>query len=287
VLSELLVRSGVERLTVIDPDTVEPPNLSRSVYDGDDLGRPKVAALAERLRRINSAVQVDTLESTLAGVGLAKLRRLVGAADVVVGACDDPSAQASLNHLSYELGVPGVFVLLYRAAAGGELVWTLPDADTACYRCATAVRHSIAGGPPQTDYTTGRLAGEVALAADIANVTNAAAKATLALAALRRALPEEDVPKDGLSDFLLGPALDGKTFVMFANTPGFDFFPRVFQTTPNQHAWQTLWMRVERDPQCAVCGTERVPIGSTEVTVPDIRTADALVASAAEDGSPG
>jgi molybdopterin/thiamine biosynthesis adenylyltransferase len=270
VLAEQLVRSGVRQLSVIDPDTVEAANLSRSVYESTDLGRPKVTALAERLARINPDAEVHGISAALADVGGAALQKLVAEADAVVGACDDPEAQALLNHLSYQAGVPGVFVMLYRAASGGEVVYTFPATNTSCYRCATAIRHRTGSGRPATDYQTGRLAGEVALGADIAAVTLAAVKVTLSVAALRRALAGTKIPTDGISDFLLGPALEGKNFVMFGTTPDFEFFPRIFAATSGQYAWQTVWMRVEPDPDCPVCGAEPIPAAALVTTPVDM-----------------
>lgn len=46
-----LARSGVGRLTIIDPDKLADANIGRHVLGADDLGRNKVDALAERLKR--------------------------------------------------------------------------------------------------------------------------------------------------------------------------------------------------------------------------------------------
>lgn len=46
-----LVRSGVGKLIIIDPDRMADANIGRHVLGADDLGRYKVHALAERLRR--------------------------------------------------------------------------------------------------------------------------------------------------------------------------------------------------------------------------------------------
>ena len=54
-----LVRGGVGRLILIDHDIVEPSNLNRQHFFLDDLGRLKVEALADHLRRINPAIDLD------------------------------------------------------------------------------------------------------------------------------------------------------------------------------------------------------------------------------------
>ena len=56
-----LVRSGVDALKIIDFDRVEPSNLNRQFYFHDQIGRLKVEALAENLRRIRPDLQIETM----------------------------------------------------------------------------------------------------------------------------------------------------------------------------------------------------------------------------------
>jgi len=50
--ANMLVRSGLGELTLIDFDVVDESNLNRQLYFRDQLGRPKTEALAETLARI-------------------------------------------------------------------------------------------------------------------------------------------------------------------------------------------------------------------------------------------
>ena len=45
-----LTKMGCRRLTLFDPDTIEPHNLPNQLYRLRDVGRPKVEALADLLR---------------------------------------------------------------------------------------------------------------------------------------------------------------------------------------------------------------------------------------------
>ncbi|MBI2355186.1 MAG: sulfur carrier protein ThiS adenylyltransferase ThiF [Deltaproteobacteria bacterium] len=54
-----LARIGVGRLVIADFDVVEPSNLNRQQYFVDQIGLPKVEALAANLRRINPYVAVE------------------------------------------------------------------------------------------------------------------------------------------------------------------------------------------------------------------------------------
>ncbi len=55
-----LARIGVGRLIMADFDVVEPSNLNRQQYFVDQLGMPKVEAMADTLRRVNPYIQLST-----------------------------------------------------------------------------------------------------------------------------------------------------------------------------------------------------------------------------------
>ncbi|GAB2620208.1 hypothetical protein Aab01nite_34500 [Paractinoplanes abujensis] len=247
VLADQLVRSGVEKLTLLDPDEVSPENLSRSVYHLADVGRPKTEALAGHLRSVQPEAEVATLTTTVAAVGEG-LDELVRSHDLIIGCTDDPSAQAALNYFACAADRPSLYIGLYAGAQAGELVYAVPGL-TSCYRCATGLRHSGDAVRPATDYGTGRLAGEIALGPDIAHVTTAAAKVALALLHL-----DEDTPARA---FLWPALLARRNVILLSNTREFDFFPKVFDGVPNQEAYQSLWMPADGNPECEVCGENR------------------------------
>ncbi len=58
-VAEHLVRAGVARLVLVDNGRVSPGVLVRQPYDDADIGRWKVDALADRLRRIRSDMEID------------------------------------------------------------------------------------------------------------------------------------------------------------------------------------------------------------------------------------
>ena len=64
VIANTLVRSGVGKLRIVDRDFLELNNLQRQVlFDEDDLRAdlPKAVAAANKLRRINSEVEIEPL----------------------------------------------------------------------------------------------------------------------------------------------------------------------------------------------------------------------------------
>src|SRR5262245_17106959 len=58
-----LVRCGVRRLVLVDMDTVSEKNICRQEHMVDQIGMPKVKALAGELVRINPNVSVKTHQS--------------------------------------------------------------------------------------------------------------------------------------------------------------------------------------------------------------------------------
>jgi sulfur carrier protein ThiS adenylyltransferase len=60
-----LARIGVGHLILVDFDVVEPSNLNRQQYFVDQIGQPKVEALAETLARVNPCVTVTPIHLRL------------------------------------------------------------------------------------------------------------------------------------------------------------------------------------------------------------------------------
>lgn len=60
-VAELLVRLGITDISLYDFDTVSAHNLANQMFNNDDIGRPKVEAVADILCRINPEVK-DTLK---------------------------------------------------------------------------------------------------------------------------------------------------------------------------------------------------------------------------------
>jgi len=263
-LGELLARSGIGQLTLVDPESVEAVNLSRTAYEVGDIGKPKVDALARRLLNINPAIQLNRYAADLTDLSLEEVGRLVTGADLVIAATDDLEAQRALNRFAYARGKPAVFVGIWAAANGGEVIYVLPEI-TSCYLCATRSRAALGEAAPREDYGTGRLVGEVALAADIQHISSTAEKVALSL------LLWKDSTDSKLKDFIRVPASRGKNFIAFANVPNFWVFPKLMSNALGQYAYQSIWLTVEKQPECEVCGSTRrdpmtVPMKSPNVS---------------------
>jgi molybdopterin/thiamine biosynthesis adenylyltransferase len=248
-IAEELARAGVEHFVLLDPDIVEEPNLSRTIYEAGHRGLPKPEAARDVLRRINPAIEVEVDYRTIAAAGR-DFEAMCQEADLVIAATDDPLGQAQLCHYAYLTATPFISCALYRQAAAGEVLVVIPEAGTPCWSCATG--QGGVGRTAPKDYGTGRLAAEVALGPAIHLVAEVAAGVAVSVLA-----GPTSIAGQALAD-LLG---SGRTMGIIATSPNWDFFPKVFDGMGG-HQWapQSVWATVRRDdPDCPVCGTNTVP----------------------------
>jgi molybdopterin/thiamine biosynthesis adenylyltransferase len=125
-----LAMMGVRLIVVLDRDTVEVANLTRSVFFREsDHGRSKVEVLADRVRELNPDVEVLPIDGDLdAALGLGLIRRV----DLIFSCLDNRMARRSLNRACQKLGkawIDGSMENL-RGAVGVFL----PD-EGPCYEC--------------------------------------------------------------------------------------------------------------------------------------------------------
>jgi adenylyltransferase/sulfurtransferase len=142
-LAETIVRAGVGCLTVVDRDFVETTNLQRqSLFDEEDaaLARPKAAAAAARLLRLNSEVAV---RGVVADLDAALADRLVRDADLVLDGTDNFDTRYVVNDVCVRAGVPWVYGAC--VAAHGAVLAVRPGL-TPCLRCVLGERPAAGSG---------------------------------------------------------------------------------------------------------------------------------------------
>jgi len=117
-------------VTVCDDDRVDLSNLQRQVqFTGADLGRPKVEALGDELRR--RGVASDRLRLVPRRFEPTSAGELAGDADVLVDGSDDPATKFAVADWAMDHRRPYVIAGVLRW--GGTVFRGGPDA--ACYRC--------------------------------------------------------------------------------------------------------------------------------------------------------
>lgn len=124
-----LTLMGIGRLVIVDFDTIEDANLSRSVlFRQQDRGRRKVEVAAERIRELNPDVQTQALHTDVNDVGLGLFRRM----DVIIGCLDNRQARLSINRACWHLGKPWVDGAIQDLYGVARVFW---PGRGACYEC--------------------------------------------------------------------------------------------------------------------------------------------------------
>ena len=135
VIANTLVRAGVGTLRLVDRDFVELSNLQRQVlFDEDDVAAqlPKSIAAAEKLRRINSQVDIEPI---VADVDARNILELCDGVDLLVDGTDNFETRFLLNDVAVKLGLPWV----YGGCIGAEgQTMTILPGETPCLRCVMA-----------------------------------------------------------------------------------------------------------------------------------------------------
>jgi adenylyltransferase/sulfurtransferase len=131
-MANLLARAGVGFLRIVDRDIIEPSNLHRQVlYDEDDISAnlTKAQAARQKLQRINSGIQVETIK---ADVDKTNIEQLVEGADLLLDGTDNVQTRFLINDVAVKTNRPWIYGACIRAT--GMSMPILPH-DTPCLRC--------------------------------------------------------------------------------------------------------------------------------------------------------
>ena len=160
VVSEILTRAGIGRLTIADRDYVDESNLQRqSLYSEADCrdGLPKAVAAARRLQQINS--QVVVVERVL-DVNARSIESLVCDQDLILDGTDNFETRFLINDASLRWEIPWIYGAC--VAAYGLCLAFVPG-KTPCLRCVLG--HLPDPGSAPTCDTNGVIAPIVHLVA--------------------------------------------------------------------------------------------------------------------------
>lgn len=139
VIANTLARSGVGKIRIIDRDFLEKSNLQRQVlYDEADVksGLPKAIAAANKLRRINSDIEIEPI---VADVDASNVESYCDDVDVILDGSDNFEIRFLLNDASINFSIPWIYGGCL--GADGQTMTILPG-ETACLNCL------MLDGPP-------------------------------------------------------------------------------------------------------------------------------------------
>lgn len=150
-LAESLARAGVGQIALIDPDIVQRCNLATQQYYHNDVGKPKVDCVAERLRAVRPDIAVEPIRKKLediddpeflqcaTGRGFAGKSSIRARQTIIVGATDSFAAQSRCNRLSLNFGLPSVCCQMYERGLAAEVTF-VHLGTLACHRCILSSR---------------------------------------------------------------------------------------------------------------------------------------------------
>lgn len=148
--------AGVGKITVVDRDTINEPDLNRQIlYTPEDIGKKKAKTCVERLHKFNLDIEC---------VGLAKeindklLKDLVPKHDIVMDLCDNYSTRIKIAEACQKYGRQCVVA----AVNGLEGFVMVTDKGSACFGCLYPDEVKLSVSPPRV---LGAAAGNVGVLA--------------------------------------------------------------------------------------------------------------------------
>ena len=138
IISEELVRLGIENLILINGDKIEKSNLNRLIGSTKkSIGKYKVSVLKSYLQRIGTGISVTTINKKVTDNILTQFRTL----DMIIGCVDNDNARKILNRFSIKYLIPYLDVASGIKAdsmqvnnMGGSIRLIIPG-KTPCLQC--------------------------------------------------------------------------------------------------------------------------------------------------------
>lgn len=128
-ISLYITSSGVGRVTIVDNDVVSISNLHRQIlFDEYDVGLPKVDVARGKLERINSNVEIISVNDY---VNIDNVDDIISGHDLVIIGCDNLSTRYILNDACCRIGIP----FINSSVQGDEGSISFFDITNGCYRC--------------------------------------------------------------------------------------------------------------------------------------------------------
>jgi len=129
VALNLLARSRIKKLIIIDRDIVEGKNLGRQIlYTKNDIDRPKVSAALEKINKINNGIKIETHFSDLTHENVHLLK-----SDIIFDCTDNLETRFLINEFCIKNEIPWVYATAVRSS--GYVHAFVPEKSGPCLRC--------------------------------------------------------------------------------------------------------------------------------------------------------
>jgi len=186
-----LAMSGWANFTLVDPDTLDEPNLVKHPALRSNLGQLKTEIARRWLLDRNPGARCETVNADILSLPAKDLDELIGSAAVVVSATDSNPARHFINDQCVRHATPMTVGLVHRGGVGGTVLAYRPGIG-GCYSCMETVAEGLGHLPsddelPLTEDETERRYGlnvhnasAAGLSSDIAVIAALHARLTIA-----------------------------------------------------------------------------------------------------------
>lgn len=163
VIANTLARAGVGKLRLVDRDFLETSNLQRQMLYNEadvDSNLPKAIAAANKLRQINSSIEI---EPHVVDVDASNIQALSEGVDVILDATDNFEIRFLINDVAVKHSIPWVYGGCL--GADGQTMTIIPG-EFACLRCLMLDGPPLPGTMPTCD-SSGILASIISVIGSI------------------------------------------------------------------------------------------------------------------------
>ncbi|MCK4415991.1 MAG: HesA/MoeB/ThiF family protein [Thermoplasmatales archaeon] len=134
--ADILVRTGIGSIDIIDDDLLDLTNLHRtSLFNEEDIGKPKCQILEEKLQQINSEVAVRGIKKRITKENI---ESAVKHADIILDGTDNMGTRFLINEVAVKSNIPWIYAGVHTTV--GMVMGIIPR-QTPCLKC---ISHSIA-----------------------------------------------------------------------------------------------------------------------------------------------
>ena len=133
--ADILVRTGIGSIEIIDNDLLDLTNLHRtSLFNEEDIGKPKCQILEEKLQQINSEVTVRGVKKRITKENIESVVKL---ADIILDGTDNMETRFLINEVAVKSNIPWIYAGVHSTV--GMVMGIVPRL-TPCLKCMS---HSI------------------------------------------------------------------------------------------------------------------------------------------------
>ncbi|OII72019.1 uncharacterized protein cubi_01352 [Cryptosporidium ubiquitum] len=136
IVVEMLIRSGIEKLIIIDFDIVELSNMNRMFYNMSHIGMFKTDACADTIKLINPKINIQKYNINIVQdysifYNIFRTKNI----DLLVSCVDNYSARSTISQVCNEFDIAWFESGISENAISGHIQFVIPGI-TACYCCA-------------------------------------------------------------------------------------------------------------------------------------------------------